>query len=217
MVKVARPLPPELLPQLSIRHLDAIEPRLNLEHSEISGLDLSRQTLQRSDVSGVRLNSPVLSSARIQQSSWLNVEVLTAEGAGLYGDSCVLTRILFERSRLTGLILSGSQLTDVSFTGCKLDLANIRAAHLKRVRFERCELMGADFSSANLSDVSFEHCNLTGIDVTNMTSKSVDMRGCEVLSPKGIGGLRGVTLTSLQLLSLTPWLAQELGIKIEDE
>ena len=49
-----------------------------------------------------------------------------------------LKRVLFAGGRLTGLQLVDGALADVSFAGCRADLASFYGARLERVVFEAC-------------------------------------------------------------------------------
>jgi hypothetical protein len=49
-----------------------------------------------------------------------------------------------------------------------------------------------------------------------MTSKDVDLRGADLTISAGYDSLRGVTIDTVQMVSLAPALAHHLGIRIAD-
>ena len=67
-----------------------------------------------------------------------------------------------------------------------------------------------------LERVSFPGCTLTGADFTKATCTEVDLRGAQLGITGGYESLRGVTIDSVQLVSLAPYLARHLGITVKD-
>ena len=102
------------------------------------------------------------------------------------------------------------------FEGCKIEFLNLRGATLRDVEFVDCQLVEADFAEAKLTQVSFEGCRLVSPDFTKGTFKDVDLTGADLAGPRGVAGLRGATVSALQLIDLGPALADELGIKVAD-
>lgn len=127
-----------------------------------------------------------------------------------------LQRVELREARLTGLDLGEAKLREARFVGCKLDYANFRFAAVEYVSFEDCVLVRADFQGAKLTSVRFEGCQLGEADFTKATLDRVDFRGSDVAGLGGsLLGLRGAIVDSLQLMDLSPQLAAELGIAVE--
>ena len=127
-----------------------------------------------------------------------------------------LLRVELREARLTGLDLGEAKLREVRFAGCKLDYANFRFAAVEYVSFEDCVLSRADFQGAELDSVRFAGCQLGEADFTKATLDRVDFRGSDVAGLGGsLLGLRGAIVDSLQLMDLSPQLAAELGIVVE--
>ncbi len=118
----------------------------------------------------------------------------------------------FEECQLLGVDLTqDSTLTAVSFRGCNLDYARLRAASLGGVVFEKCSMVEADLSLADLQGARFNTCNLAGADWTRAVFGNTDLRG------SNLGGLdlrkhdlRGIIITPAQFRDL----ARGLGIQI---
>jgi uncharacterized protein YjbI with pentapeptide repeats len=121
----------------------------------------------------------------------------------------------------TGCALAGVQafsaaLRRVVFRDGKLDSVNLRQATFTDVAFEDCVLRDVDFGGATLLRVSFAGCALTGADFTKATCTEVDLRGARLGITAGYESLRGVTIDSVQLVGLAPYLARHLGITVAD-
>nr|WP_272955475.1 pentapeptide repeat-containing protein [Pedococcus badiiscoriae] len=123
---------------------------------------------------------------------------------------------LVQGARLGAVALSGAELTRVRFEGCKIDFLNLRGARLRDVAFVDCQLVEADFAEAVLTGVSFAGSRLVSPDFTRGTFKDVDLTGADLAGPRGVAGLRGATISALQLIDLGPALADELGLTIAD-
>jgi uncharacterized protein YjbI with pentapeptide repeats len=73
-----------------------------------------------------------------------------------------------------------------------------------------------DFGGAALTRTVFTDCRLEKTDLSRVTLDQVDLRGAElgiIISPDS---LRGATVTTGQLVTLAPLLADSLGITISD-
>jgi uncharacterized protein YjbI with pentapeptide repeats len=153
-----------------------------------------------------------------------------------------LSDVWFGETRLVAVDLAESSLTDTWFSGCvfagvqafstvarrvlfrsgKLDSVNFRGSRLTDVTFEDCVLRDVDFGSAKLTRVRFTGSTLLGTDFTRAECKDVDLRGARLGSADtpgikaGYDSLGGVRIDSLQLMTLAPLLAQQLGIRVTD-
>ena len=104
----------------------------------------------------------------------------------------------------------------VTFRGGKLDSVNFRSGVFTDVTFEDCMLRDTDFGGATLLRVGFAGCTLTGADFTKAACTEVDLRGAQLGITAGYESLRGVTIDSVQLVTLAPYLARHLGITVAD-
>ena len=155
-----------------------------------------------------------------------------------------MSDVWFGESRLVAFDLAESSLTDVwlsgcvfagvqafslvtrrvTFRDCKLDSVNFRDCKLTDVLFEDCVLRDVDFGGAKLTRVRFPGCTLSGADFTKVSCADVDLRGARLGDGRaGDGGiragydsLRGASIDNLQLMTLAPLLAHQLGITVED-
>ena len=93
---------------------------------------------------------------------------------------------------------------------------NFRAGAFTDVTFEDCVLRDVDFGGARLVRVSFAGCTLAGADFTNVSCTDVDLRGASLGISAGYESLRGVTIDRVQLVTLAPFLARQLGLVVTD-
>jgi uncharacterized protein YjbI with pentapeptide repeats len=152
--------------------------------------------LRKSRLSDVWLRDVRLLSADLAGSSWLDAAFVGCSGAGIQAYDGGFQR--------------------VTFADCKLDSWNFRGATLTDVTFDHCLLRDTDFGGATLKRVTFAGCTLTRADFSRATLTKADLRGAELDITAGYESLRGAIMTTAQLISLAPALAQQIGITIKD-
>jgi uncharacterized protein YjbI with pentapeptide repeats len=152
--------------------------------------------LRKSRLSDVWLRDVRLLSADLAGSSWLDATLLGCSGAGIQAFDASFQRVVFADG--------------------KLDSWNFRGATLTDVTFDHCLLRDADFGGAKLKRVTFAGCTLTRADFSRATLEKTDLRGAELDITAGYESLRGAIMTTAQLISLAPALAQQIGITIKD-
>lgn len=127
-----------------------------------------------------------------------------------------LRRLELRRCRLTGAELHETQLSDVSFIECKLDLVGLRYAKLERVAFRDCRMEECDLYEASLKDVLFENCRLREATFTAASPQRVELRGCDLTGVHGIEALKNARMPWNDVLENAPLFAAALGIEIID-
>ncbi|SDP42361.1 Pentapeptide repeat-containing protein [Pedococcus dokdonensis] len=157
-----------------------------------------------------------LSELKASRARFSETNLYAVHGAGLDLAESTWADCVVQGARLGAVALYGSELARVRFEGCKIEFANFRGATLVDVEFVDCQLVEADFAEAKLTRVSFEGCRLVSPDFGRGTFKDVDLTGADLAGPRGVAGLRGATVSALQLIDLAPALAHELGLKVAD-
>lgn len=190
--------------------------RDELAQIQVRDADWSNVTSLRLQLDVVVLERVQLTLASLREGSWMDVRVSGAEASGLDVAGLTGRRIEILSSRLSGVIMSESNLRDVVFRGCKFDLANFRFAKLTSVLFDDCDLTEADLSGATLSGVTFSRCQLRRTNFDAAVMADVDLTASTLTGPKGVRGLSGAIIGYDQLASLAPQLATELGIKLKE-
>jgi uncharacterized protein YjbI with pentapeptide repeats len=128
----------------------------------------------------------------------------------------VARRVEVLNCRLTGSELAEATLSDVTFTGCRLDLVGLRMAKLERVVFRDCRMEECDLYQATLTDVLFEQCVLREATFSGATLKRVELRGCNLSAVRGVDALRGARMPWNDVLENAPLFATALGVEIVD-
>lgn len=128
-----------------------------------------------------------------------------------------LVRVQVEDGRLTGFAVPEGFLLDVTFRGCRMDLAGFPFARLRRVTFEDCRLEESDFREAQLTEVRFERCNLTRAEFSNVRCTRMQIRRCVLEGLGGAASLKGVSMTWEDVLAGAGLWAHALGITLVDE
>ena len=123
------------------------------------------------------------------------------------------TTTIAPRSGVAFRIAKGSQLTVIDPEGGQVaDSATLRDVH-----FVGCKLDHVDFSGATLTNVTFPDSILQDVTFERATLNKVDLSAAASLHLEGgHDGLRGATISRLQLLDLAPAFAALLGVKLTD-
>jgi uncharacterized protein YjbI with pentapeptide repeats len=173
--------------------------------SNVRNLELSAVHPDGVDLAGGRLPRLSLRNCRITGGSLANVSVRAGSAE----------RCAFERVRLTGMLWPEGVLRDVSFHGCRIDLASFPATRLERVRFEDCSLAQTDLQEARLAAVMFTDCDLRAIDLSGArVDAGCELRGCDLEGARAVERLRGARMPYTDVLAAAATFAGALGIGI---
>jgi uncharacterized protein YjbI with pentapeptide repeats len=214
---------PIALPQLSDNPASVPDlRRLILRDETISGV-----SAQEADVTGVqakglsandsRFDRISMAQSRLEKSHFTDVELLGCDLTAAAMPEASWRRVLVQASRGSGLQLQTSQLKDITFVGCKIDIANFRFSKLINVCFTDCVLNEADFYGAALTDVQFQNCSLVQTVFSGSKLQRVDLRSSTISSILGIDSLAGAIIDSAQLVAIAPLLASAFKITVKDD
>ena len=131
------------------------------------------------------------------------------------GDA-VLDEVLVTGSRIGALAASGGDWRDVRIRATRSNLLDLRGATLANVVFEDCVIDELDLSGAG----GPRRCGCSGTTIGTLTVEEarldgLDLTGGRIALVRGVGSLRGATVTPAQLLELAPLLAAHLGIDVQ--
>ncbi len=210
------PEPPDLPDEL-----EAAEPPAKLLGQELELLLLERADLSDANASRIRLVESRLadvdlSGAKLEYATFRDVFVTEGSWANVRATGIVLRRVELERVRLTGAELFGSELDDVAFVDCRLDLASFRSAKLTSVRFQRCRMEEADFQGAAFSSCVFDECVLTRSSWSDVSFTRSEMRSVDLSGAGNPECLRGVRMPWADVVNAAAELADAVGIEIVD-
>jgi uncharacterized protein YjbI with pentapeptide repeats len=178
--------------------------------------DLSGQSAEHARFLECTFQRCDLSEVRAPRARFADTGMYAVHGAGVDLAETSWLDCVVQGARLGAVALYGAELRRVRFEGCKIEFLNLRGASLAQVSFIDCQLLEPDFTEAQLDGVDFSGSRLVAADFARSRMKAVDLSGAEVSAPRGLAGLRGATISRLQLIDLGPSFAAELGIVVAD-
>ena len=125
-----------------------------------------------------------------------------------------LLDVVLTRGRFGALTAHGSGLTRVRLQELKVDFLDLGSTALVDVTFAACTIGELDLTSADLRDVRFLDCTVELLVLDGARCRGVDLRGAEIARLDGVAGLRGATISRVQVTGWAPTLAAELGIAV---
>jgi uncharacterized protein YjbI with pentapeptide repeats len=206
---------------------DSMEQRL-FPHPVFDGqdLDLDGYRFEETDFAGAHAEGRTflectllgcdLSDTALHASRWADCVWERVHGAGIAMPEASLHDVTIEGSRLAAVSAWGSSWRGVTVRGGKIDFLNLRGARLKDVAFEDCVVTELDLQEATVDGLSFAGCTLAEPEFGRGSYAALDLSGATLRSPRGVAGLKGATVSRLQLFDLAPHLAAELGITVAD-
>lgn len=185
-----------------------------LEAVRLYDLDATKINVQALGIDGVMIEKVGFSQAQLLRISAKDLRVKQSDFSSAALTDGNINRAEFISCRMTGVDFNKTNLHDIVFRGCKLDMANFRFADLRRVQFIDCTLVETDFLGATLYDVDFQSCTLEKTVLDRTQCKQVDLRSSQLIEISGWGSMKGAIIDDSQLVSAAPYLANELGISI---
>lgn len=178
-------------------------------HTDVLGMRAA--TLHDCQLAGVTATEADWMHARLHETSLDRVNVPVVRAArGIWRDVHVTG------SRLGSIEAYETSWQSVHFVGCKLSFLNLRGAELLDVAFTDCIIEELDLVQTTARRVSFTGTRVSRLNLQHGALEHVDLRGGDFEEINGLDGLRGATISPMQLTLLAPLLAQEKGIKVEE-
>jgi uncharacterized protein YjbI with pentapeptide repeats len=181
------------------------------EQTDFTGAHAEGRPFLECTLVGCDLTDTALHSTRWSDCVWERVH-----GAGIALQEASLHDVTIEGSRLAAVSAWGSTWRGVTVRGGKVDFLNLRGARLKDVVFEDCVVIELDLHEATVQGLSFEGCTLVEPEFGGGSYAALDLSGATLRSPRGVAGLKGATVSPVQLVELAAPLAAELGITVSE-
>ncbi len=124
--------------------------------------------------------------------------------------------VILDSPRIGALTAVRAEWSSVRIRGGKIDFLVLAGARLDDVVFEDCAIGELDLGDARLRNVMFSGCRVGVLDVEAALLADVDLSGARLQTIRGVGSLRGATVSASQLVEMGPLLAAHLGIRVED-
>jgi len=152
--------------------------RLDLSGKDLSGIDLSRDTIQV-ELGRVREDDPEAEPA------WV--------GGAANGVSLLAANL--QGADLTRANLQGADLRVAKLRGARLERANLQDSILRGVKFQRADLWGADLRGADLEVADLREANLARANLRGAYLARANLQGANLMR----ANLQGATLTRADL------------------
>ena len=156
---------------------------------KLRGLHVKQANLARLRLKGVAIEESLVSKSDFSQSQFEKFATKDCKFV-----ECDLTATSFADSswyvvdvvgsRCSGLQLQASQLKNIRFQGCKLDLSNFRFSKLENVMFEDCLINDIDFYNATLKNVDFGGSSLEDVSFLGARLTDVNLSGAQIIGVK---------------------------------
>ena len=201
--------------------VDVVDPGLE-DDADWNGIAVAGEVSGSNEVVDVRIVASTfrgvdLTGRRFDRLQAIDVEFDACGLAGVVFERCSFLRVTFRGCRMSGVVAAGLKGADVVFGECKMDGANFRMATLERAEFDRCALPESDFYGATLTGSRLVDCDVTDADFTKAKASGTALHRSTVAGVRGADGLRGVVISSDQIVPMSFLAFQALGIVIDDE
>ena len=208
-------------PRLKVRTLTAVaqwwpENEERYDCLDLSSVHVPGVELYGVEVRGSRLTSVFLDGAGIEASMLVDCRLDDCSLANVRAHESSMIRVAVARSRLTGISWSAGGIRDVTFEGCKMNLAGFRMQKFSTVVFVDCDLRDSDFQGADLRGARFERCDLTNVEFSNADLTGAWFQDCSFERLRGAMAMKGATIGGNDLISLSPAMASAIGITVRE-
>ena len=178
--------------------------------ADVSGQDLSGLTVTECAFEDLDAHDVLLRGAGFVETTIerLNAPIIAAPRSRF-------REVSIDQSRIGSAEFYESNWRSVHITGSKLGFVNLRGAVLQDVQFTNCSIDELDLGGATVNRLAFVDCTLNSLDVTRATLQNVDLRTLDLRRISGLEGLKGATMSSMQVSELASMFAEHLGIVID--
>jgi uncharacterized protein YjbI with pentapeptide repeats len=211
-----RPRPPRVAVQLESGDGLVLDEDAAWNDVAVTG-DFSRAHAPDAAIIASQLSTVALTGSVLDRLHVSDCVVSDSEWSGVIADGCELTRVEFQRCRMSGLVLSRARMRDVRFVDCRLDAISLRMARGTHVVFEGCDLRGADAYELALEYARFDACDLTGADLSAAQLVGARLTGSTLADLRGAKALAGAVIDASQVVAVGLSLMAALDITIDDQ
>lgn len=196
--------------------LDSAEAHESYDGLHYSSSDISGRSLAGASFSECRFDDLVAHSTDLRSASLTDTTMVKLDASVLSAPRSSFRNVNILDSRLGSAEFYESGWHSVRVQNCKLGYLNLRGAQLKDVLFENCSVEEIDLAGADVNRLAFINSRIDVIDLTRSTLVDVDLRRAELRAITSLRGLRGATISSVQVADLAAVMADDLGILVEE-
>ena len=177
--------PTPLVDILSDIQLTVLKLELLNSNQSYREIILDSANLESHQASNIFIEQAFIADTDFSNGRWTGLELIellcrNCNAANVDWSGARMTDTEFHRTRLTGCNLSGTNLRNVLFYRCKIDLSLFHDAQLTACRFQGCDLREADFQNASLKRVTFRDCDLRNARYPRTLLSEIDLRGSQL-------------------------------------
>jgi uncharacterized protein YjbI with pentapeptide repeats len=200
-------------------HAELLGDEEEVDDATLTGEIVGDADIELVALMGCRLEGVMLTGRTLRRWRFVDCLIVDSDLSGVVLDRCSLTRVEVRDCRLSGFQGAGGRYADVGFVGCRIDGANFRMSRWERSGFDHCDLSEADFGNSQLPGTQLLGCDLTGIDLSKCDLTGASLRGSTLERLQGAESLRGVTISSDQIVpaGLAVFGAMKITISDGDE
>jgi uncharacterized protein YjbI with pentapeptide repeats len=164
-----------------------------------------------------RFDHAALTGLLLPKARIIDCVFIDCELSGALFEDATLTRVEFRTCRMSGLQAPGVRGQDVGFFDCRLDGANLRMSTWERAEWERCDLHDGDLYAASAPDARLIACDLRCAEISKANLAGTRLSASNIEGIRGGESLRGVVLSSDQLIPAALAVFSALGIVVDDD
>ena len=188
-----------------------------VEDVEARGAQLADDAVVGLELRRARLVQPSWTGATFTRLELQDVVIEDGDLAGVTFDEGSFVRVAFVRCRMAGLVAPALKGTDVTFHGCRLDDAWLRAVTFERVELDDCSLPRADLYSARLKDVRLTRCDLREAELSQAQLDEVAFHGSRIEGLQGGSALRNAVIGSDQMIEFAVPVLHAAAVRVDDD
>lgn len=206
----------DIVPSGTLPFVGRLADGADCEAMDFTGLTLGPASAKGAVFLGCRLERCGLDEVRLDGARFAECRLSDLAATAIQAADTTWRDTLVAGLRVGAFMAAGSTWDLVRLRGVKANLLDLRGARLANVVLEDCELGELDLGGADVRAIRVERSSIEDLSVEGARLIDVDLAGAQLGIVRGIAGLRGATLTSVQLLDLSPQLAAGIGILIRD-
>ena len=178
---------------------------------------LDSENLESHQASNIFIERSFIADTDFSNGRWMGLELIelicrNCNAANVDWSGARMTDTEFHCTRLTGCNLSGTNLHNVLFYRCKLDLSLFHDSQLTGCQFQECDLREADFQNTVLKRVIFRDCDLRNTRYPSTSLSGIDLRGSQLAGMHAdTNELQGALVDPFQVTDI----ASMLGLVVE--
>ncbi|WP_430591883.1 pentapeptide repeat-containing protein [Humidisolicoccus flavus] len=205
-------LSPILLPELEPGKPAELSAERSWEFFKFRGGEIADRDLTGLDVADCRFSNVTMRDTSLRGATIVDSIIDRLDAPVFSAAGLSLRDVEISDSRIASAELTDASLRSVRFSGCKLGYVNLRGAVATDLLFSDCTIEELDIGGAKLNRVHFERTQLGTLETRGATLTDVDLRDLSIRKINGIEGLKGATMSPMQVSDMAETLASMIGI-----